>query len=149
MAKFGYRPKHFALHELFPPDLYEKYKAQPEYLWRLFDEHVLEALDIIKEHYKMAKVTVNNYFWKGPRKESGVRNPFTKTGAALSAHKFARAVDFQIEGVSAPQVQADIRNKKLPARFYDLINCVEKNTPTWTHIARLNYVTNEIVWVNP
>lgn len=148
MPKFGYRPKHFQLHELFPPALYEQYKNQPEYLWRLFDESVLEALDIVKDFYK-ATVTVNNYFWKGTRKESGLRDPFTKTGAKLSAHKFARAVDFKVKGVSSAQVQADIRNGKLPDRFYELINCVELDTDGWTHMARLNYVTDSIVWVRP
>lgn len=149
MSKFGYRPKYFKLHELFPPDLYAQYKNQPEYLWRLFDEFVLEALDIVKEFYGMAKVTVNNYYWKGPRKESGLRNPFTKTGAKLSAHKFARAVDFRVEGVKSAQVQADIKAGKLPERFYELINCVELDTDGWTHMARLNYVTDTIVWVRP
>ena len=149
MAKFGYRPKYFKLHELVGPELFNEYgQSNPEYLWRLLDECVLEALDIIKEYYKMASVTVNNYGFGGKRKESFLRDPFTKTGAKLSAHKFGRAADFLVEGVDAEKVKADIKNKRLPARFYELINCVEANTNGWNHIARLNYVTNGIVWVN-
>ena len=149
-TKFGYRPKCLKLHEVVGPELYKKYGlTNPEYLWRLIDESILEAMDIIKEFYNGAKITVNNYYWKGNRKESGLRDMNTSTGASLSAHKFGRAIDFQIEKVSSEQVQSDIRNNKLPARFYDLINTVEKGTVGWTHIARLNYVTNSIVWVNP
>lgn len=148
MPKFGYRPKHFKLQELVAPEVYAAYESRPEYLWRLLDECVLEALDIIREHYK-ASVTVNNWHIGGKRKESGLRNPFTNTGAVLSAHKFGRAADFQVKGVSSAKVQADIKAGKLPARLYELINCVEIDTDGWTHIARLNYVTDGIVWVRP
>lgn len=147
--KFGYRSKHFKLHELVGPALYKKYgTSKPEYLWRLLDECVLEALDIVKEFYETT-VTVNNYYWDGARKESGLRDMDTETGAELSAHKFAKAIDFQVKGISSVQVQADIKNGLMPARFYELINCVEAGTIGWTHIARLNYVTDEIIWVRP
>lgn len=148
MAKSGYRPKHFKLQELVAPDVYAAYEKRPDYLWRLLDESVLEALDIIREHY-MQPVTVNNWHVGGNRKESGLRNPFTNTGAVLSAHKFGRAADLQVQGVPSDIVQSDIKRGKLPMRFYELINCVEKDTDGWTHIARLNYVTDGIVWVKP
>ena len=148
MLRHGYRPKYFKLHELVPPELYEKYKNNHEYLWRLLDAKALEALDIVKDFYNGASVTVNNYFWGGKYKESGLRNPFAKTGATLSAHKFGGAFDIKVKGVEASQVQSDIKNNRLPARFYECVNCVERDTPTWTHIAHLNYVCDGIVWVN-
>lgn len=143
----GYRPKHFKLCELVPKALYEKYKNKHEYLWRLLSPNVLEAADIIREFYNRP-CTVNDAYIGGTYDQSGLRTK--KVGSAeLSAHLFGLALDIKVAGVSPSTIHKDIREGKLPKRFYQLINQVEHvdKTPTWVHIASVNVITKEIQWI--
>lgn len=142
----SYRPKHFKLYELVGPDLYNEYKHRPDYLWRKLNANVLEAADIIREFYGKP-VIINNWYNGGRFKESGMRNPLTTTGARFSAHKFGLALDLKLD-VPISKIHDDIRNNRLPKRFYELVNVVELNTPTWLHLAFENTGKDGILWVN-
>ena len=145
-TKFGYKPKHYQLYELVSPTLYKEYHLRANYLWRMLNPFALEGIDIIREFYNTS-VIINTYWWGGKYKESGLRDFDTTIGAELSAHKLGCAFDVKVKGVNSLQVQNDIKNNRLPARFYECINCLEDGTNGWTHVARLNYLFDGIVWI--
>jgi uncharacterized protein YcbK (DUF882 family) len=116
-----YVPKYFKWYELMPSAEYEKH-------WLiLMDERLLMSLDAIREHYKRP-VTVNNWYSGGKFSLRGLRPMNSVVGAKYSQHKFGRAVDFDVQGISPEQVRNDIRSGLFP-----LITCIEKDV-NWVHI---------------
>jgi len=116
-----YKPKYFTWQELMPSAEYEPY-------WLiLMDERILITLDAIREHYKRP-VTVNNWHRGGTFRNRGFRPMTGDVGAKYSQHRFGRAVDFDVQGISAEQVRNDIRSGLFPE-----ITCIERNV-NWVHI---------------
>jgi uncharacterized protein YcbK (DUF882 family) len=116
-----YVPKYFKWYELMPSAEYEKH-------WLiLMDERLLMSLDAIREHYNRP-VTVNNWHSGGQFSLRGFRPMNSKTGAKFSQHKFGRAADFDVQGISPEQVRKDIRSGLFP-----LVTCIENNV-NWVHI---------------
>jgi len=129
-----YIPKNFAIHELVGPDLFNKYSVTTT-LWLAFDQYALMALQALRERY--GSIIVNNWKSGGTRKESGLREMTTTTGAALSQHKFGRAFDILFMGnVTPEQVRQEMKSLDLfdrdcrqetdpKYRTFDYINCIE------------------------
>lgn len=146
----GYRPKYFKLQELVSKEMFERYQHRSEYLWSRINPSVLEAADVIRAFYD-SPVIVNSWHTGGRYSQSGLRDKKVKGGATLSAHLFGLALDIKVMGVTSATVIDDIKNMKLPKRFYELINQVEvlEATPTWVHIASVNIITDSIQWIKP
>jgi uncharacterized protein YcbK (DUF882 family) len=116
-----YKPKYFTWQELMPSPEYEPY-------WLiLMDERLLITLDAIREHYKRP-VIVNTWHKGGQFKYRGFRPMNLTLGAKYSQHRFGRAVDFDVQGISPEQVRNDIRSGLFPE-----ITCIEKDV-NWVHI---------------
>ena len=116
-----YIPKHFSWHELVPSAEYK------DYWLYLIDDRILMSLDAIRMHYKRP-VIVNNWFTGGKFSLRGLRPMNSVVGAKYSQHKFGRAADFDVLGITAEQVRNDIRSGLFP-----LITCIEKDV-NWVHI---------------
>lgn len=104
-----YIPKYFAIHELIGPNLYNQYNGASS-LWLALDERMLRTLDLLRSKY--GRMIVNNWRSGGPRKESGLREMGTSTGAALSQHKFGRAADvlfMETESVTPESVRKEMK----------------------------------------
>ena len=129
-----YIPKYFQWYELMPSEEYKPY-------WLiLMDERILRTLDEIRKHYGVP-VTVNNWFTGGQFRNRGFRPMTGNVGAKYSQHRFGRAVDFDVRGISAETVRNDIR-----AGLFPLITCIEDNI-NWVHIDVRN--TNSLLVVTP
>jgi hypothetical protein len=145
----SYRPKYFALNELVPPDVIQ---ARGEQAWQLMDERILRGADWLRE--KFGPCVINGKFGGKGFSESGLRSPFTTTGAKWSQHKFGRAVDLKFLKVNVKEVYDYILANQPEARANG-ITCVENinATPSWLHIdCRLlpeSYPANGILVVNP
>ncbi len=63
-----YRCKHFSIHGLVPPDVFNE---RQEKAWELLDERLLITLNRLRERY--GPITVNNYYWGNDREWSGQR----------------------------------------------------------------------------
>jgi len=88
-----YKPKHFGIKELVPKDLYNKYSSRgDDFLFQvIFDERLLRLIDIIRDEF--GSMTVCDWSWGGASQYRGYRPPDCSVGAALSQHRFGRAVD--------------------------------------------------------
>ena len=145
----SYRPKHFALNELVPPDVIQ---ARGEQAWQLMDERILRGADWLRE--KFGPCVINGKFNGKGFSESGLRNPLTTTGARWSQHKFGRAVDMKFLKVNVKEVYDYILANQPEARANG-ITCVENinATPSWLHAdCRLlpeTFPSNGILVVNP
>ena len=116
-----YIPKYFQWHELVPNAIYKDY-------WLiLMDTRLLMTIDAMRMHYNRP-ITINNWIDGGNFRYRGFRPFDCNVGAKFSQHKFGRAVDLDVSGISAEQVRNDIRSGLFPE-----ITCIEKDV-NWVHI---------------
>lgn len=102
-----YQCKHFEIHELVPPDVYQE---RGEKAWQLMDDRILMALDALRD--KFGPLTVNNWKWGGDRKWSGLRTEDSPYGSRYSQHRFGRAVDFISQDHTAEEIRQYILNNR-------------------------------------
>lgn len=127
-----YKPDKFELYELLPKDFYLNNLYKGDNLWFIFDNRLLETLDILRKTY--GKMYINTWKWGGKRQDSGYRPPDCKIGARLSQHRFGRATDILFEDYETEEVRQDIieRNK-----FFPYIKGIETGV-SWLHIDTRN-----------
>jgi len=121
-----YKCKHFAIHELVPPKVFD---SRGEKAWELLDERLLITLDGLRKRY--GSMTVNNYHWGKDREWSGLRTSDSPYYSPFSQHTFGRAADCLFAKKSAEEVRQDIfANPSDP--IFKLIGSVELGV-SWLH----------------
>lgn len=125
-----YVPKHFKLHELLPPELYNELREQEGKGWRLFDDRLLRTLDQLKAVFPKGSITINNYFWGGNRRWSGLRTPGSSDYSITSQHSYGRAADCLFSAYDEAEVRQYIISN--PDEFL-WIKGVEAGV-SWLHI---------------
>ena len=99
--------KHFKIHELVPRKMYERYGDKA---WRYVDVRLIETIDILKEHFNLGTMTINNYYWDGSREWSGIRTPESPNYSYGSQHSYANAFDIVFSDYTAKEVRNYIIN---------------------------------------
>ena len=121
-----YKCKHFAIHELVPPQVFED---RGDKAWELLDDRLLYTLDQLRNRY--GRITVNKWHWGGDRLWSGLRTSGSPYYSQYSQHSFGRAADCLFNELSAEKVRVDIMaNPNDPA--FEYINSVELDV-SWLH----------------
>ena len=121
--------KNFIIQEFVPPVVFNQFGDRA--IW-VVDPRIIGFCQWLRDYTGKA-VTINNWHQGGPRSESCFRLPLSTTGASLSQHKFGRAVDAKVDGLTPDEVRGIIRKN------YDLllvnygITTIEKDTPSWAH----------------
>jgi hypothetical protein len=127
----SYRPKYFALNEVIPPAIIAE---RGERAWALMDDRILRGADWLRKIFGPA--TINGRFNGKVFTESGLRDPFTKTGAKWSQHKFGRALDLKFHKVTPKEVYEYIIRNPSEARANGITTVEDiAFTPNWLHIA--------------
>jgi hypothetical protein len=145
----SYRPKYFALNEVVHPGAIQ---ALGERAWTLMDERILRGADWLREMF--GPCTINGKFGGKGFTESGLRDPFTTTGAKFSQHKFGRALDLKFHKVTCKEVYEYIIRNSGQARENGITTVEDiAFTGTWLHIdCRLlpeSFPDNGILVVKP
>jgi hypothetical protein len=134
-----YIPTFFQPHEVVPPAVFAALSGDPVRIFRLFDERILITCDRLRGRY--GSMTINNWQWGGERKESGLRDPFSATGAKWSDHKFGRAIDAVFK-LPAAEIRRDILSDPWHPDF-EHITCLEMTIGgkpiSWLHFACRNW----------
>ncbi len=141
-----YRPKYFDVEELVDPDTFKQYDK--EFILKFFfDSRILYQIDLIREWFNKP-VIINNWNFNGKFKYRGFRPFNCKEGSKYSAHKFGRAVDFDVVGLEPEFVRKEIiKNQK--NMFFQYITRIEDKV-NWVHIDCSNTNTkNGIVLFKP
>lgn len=139
----GFRPKNFALYELVPPEIYE---SRGERAWELLDVRILMSLQTLRD--RVGRIVVNDWWWGGRFKESGLRSFTTATGAALSQHRFGRAIDAKPADVTPREAADYVLAHPDDFPYLTTIENPEA-TPTWLHMDCRNHGQAGIWIVNP
>ena len=132
-----YKCKHFKIHELIPPEI----SYLPEnILWSLMDDRILIDADDLREKY--GKITINNWYWGGKFKYSGLRPFSCVEGAPFSQHKFGRALDMKFHDVPVDVPRTDLIDNPV----YWQTTCVEMGV-SWLHADVRN--CDSVMMINP
>lgn len=139
-----YKPKYFRSQELIPPEVWKVHGENGMHLF--IDVRVLMILDRIREFFG-APVTVNNWHRGGKFKYRGYRPDAYYNGAVLPAsqHRFGRAADLDIKGVTAVQARDIIMNHQAQFPF---IRRIEDDV-NWLHFDVANTFHNGIHLFKP
>jgi hypothetical protein len=127
-----YVPKHFRPEELVPEYIFGIFGKSS---YSLLDSRILWTADALREWFDR-KITINDWLWKGEFDQRGFRTQVQT--AKYSAHMFGRAIDFNVEGISAEEVQQRIRmgaGREPALRF---VSRIESGTVGWTHVDCVN-----------
>jgi hypothetical protein len=82
--------------------------------------------------------TINDWFWGGKFKWSGLRPENCLIGADFSDHKFFNAFDLKFEDYHANAIREYILNHHEDLEAINVIECKELS-PTWCHVAHRNW----------
>ena len=126
----SYHPKYFALNEVIPPAIIAE---RGERAWSLMDDRILQGADWLRETFGPA--VINGKYGGKVFTESGLRDPFTTTGAKWSQHKFGRALDLKFTKVSVKEVYDYILANQPEARSHGITTVEDiAFTGNWLHI---------------
>lgn len=139
---------HFDLQEFVPKELYDQFGMNS--IWFL-DPRLINLAEFIRLHFD-ASMVINNWSYATGKvfNERGYRMPNTETGGKLSQHKFGRAIDFNIVGLTPIEVSDEIAKNYQYFFPYGLTTMENpEKTPTWTHVDCRNTGLNHLLVVNP
>lgn len=119
--------KYFKIHELVPRKMYEEYG---EKAWRYVDVRLIDTIDILKEHFNLGTMTINNYYWDGSREWSGIRTPESPNYGYGSQHSYANAFDIVFSDYTAEEVRNYIINTP---HIFKYIKGLELGV-SWVHL---------------
>ena len=143
-------PESFKLYELLPKAQFQLWwPRHRENLWHAFGFELPWTLQQIRNGYGGKRMYINNWWWGGSSELRGWRPMDCPIGAISSTHKFFRAVDFTMDGISAEQIRLDIKcNPDVP--MFKHIRRVEEDV-SWMHIDFGNHDREfqGIRWIKP
>lgn len=137
-----YAPHFFSIEEFLPPETVGAFGSRA---WQFMDSRLLACMDRIRNRYKVP-ITINNWKTGGPFQYRGFRPPACTEGAPLSQHRFGRACDFDVQGMTAEEVREDIKANPQHLDFNQLM-AVELGT-NWVHVD-VRCIPDPIMWVKP
>jgi hypothetical protein len=145
-----YKPKHFCAYEFVPPEVYEALRARS--LSYVMDVRTLITADQLRTFFGVP-VIINDWYWKlqqGVKRsdwltQRGYRPPKSKTGAKYSQHRYGRAIDCTLVGISATEARDVVVNH--PSQF-PYITRVE-DAVNWLHVDCANIFHHGIKLFQP
>jgi hypothetical protein len=136
-----YKPKHFTIEELVPPQLLDL--VEEDVAWKMFDEELLRAIDWVKETYSPNDpVTINNWKWGGNFTQSGLRTKDWEHYNPKSTHPYGEAVDMKFKNITAEDIRQDLKERGKDVPY--ITECEED--VSWLHIStgkRYNHLRPE------
>lgn len=138
--------KYYTVQEFVPPDIYKQFG---EVAWQFIDPRLVSLANYVREFFGKP-VIINNWSTGGTLTLRGFRPPSTTIGGTLSQHKFGRAFDMNVVGVTPQQAYKAILDN--PKSFMEKGLTTMENiefTSTWNHLDIRYTGRSEIVIVNP
>jgi hypothetical protein len=138
----------FILQEFVPKSIYSKFKNSAAWF---VQKRLVYAAQCIRNRFKKPMI-INNWHTRehGGYQFRGFRDPLCTVGAEMSQHRFGRAFDFHIKGLSHEEIFQDIIDNELQYMSYG-ITTVEniEHTNGWIHVDIRWTDKNEILIVSP
>lgn len=146
--------KDFYITEFVSKNIFDAYGTNSQWF---VDRKIFTLAQGVRDIFGKS-MTINDWWDDEPnetalpdeRKYSGFREPKCTIGGSLSQHRFGRAIDLKISGLTPQEIYAHIL--KNPKVFMDLgLTTIEdiRDTPTWNHLDIRYTGLSEIKIVRP
>ena len=112
----------FTGQEFLPPEIWDIEGASG---LSHIDDRILQTADQVREFFGVP-VTINNWHTNGPFQYRGFRTPNCPLYIAGSMHSCGKAIDLDVQGITAPDVRLKIMAN---ADKFPFIMRLEKNVP--------------------
>lgn len=137
---------YFRLEEFVPKEIYSRFGEKS--VW-FIDRGTILLADFIRDRFGKS-MTINNWHSGGSFNNRGFRVPDSTVGGKLSQHKFGKAIDFNIAGVTPQEIYKDIIDNadmymKAGATTVEDISF----TNGWIHLDRRYTNTSTLLIVKP
>lgn len=120
----------FIIQEFVPPNVYESFGNKS--IW-FIDIRVVHICQFLRDYFDK-ELTINDWNWGGSYINSGFRLENTTIGVSMSQHKYGRAADIKIQGISIPEIKSVIESNYIELRRLGLTTLEKiERTPTWLH----------------
>ncbi len=145
-----YIPKRFRAYEFVPPEIHEALGARS--LSYVMDVRTLITADQLRTFFGVP-IIINDWYWKREQgvarkdwlTQRGYRLPKSKVGAKYSQHRFGRALDCTLIGISPTEARDVVVNH--PAQF-PYVTRVE-DAVNWLHVDCANIFHHGIKLFQP
>jgi len=125
--------EHFMASELFPPEILDG-KLSEFVVLGLLDNRIYRLLEELRRHFGKP-IILNSWKQGGRNSYRGFRPENCKVGSRYSQHKFGRAIDINVKGMTSSEVFDNIVANTDRFLSCDVSTLEDKKlTPTWTHI---------------
>lgn len=137
---------YFQIEEFVPPSIFSKYGQNS--LW-FIDPKIINLATAYRKYFD-APITINNWHNSGTFSLRGYRPPDSDVGAQLSQHKFGRAFDCNVVGMTPQDMYKAIIANQVYFMSFGLTTLENiEFTKTWLHsdVRQTNQPT--LLIVNP
>lgn len=114
---------------------------------KTMDKRLVPIMEKIRSLCGDRPITINNWHLGGKFQYRGYRPSDCPVGAVRSMHKFFKAVDFDVEGMTAEQVRGVIRLNKTELMKLGLTR-IERGV-NWVHIDTKDTGSDDLIEFNP
>lgn len=121
---------YFRLEEFIPKEVYNRFGDNS--IW-FVDKRIIDLANFVRSRFGKS-MTINNWHSGGNLNNRGFRTPDSAVGGQFSQHKFGRAFDFNIAGVTPQEIYKDLlANSSLYIKAGLTTAEDIAYTPNWTH----------------
>lgn len=147
--------KDFYLTEFVSKNIYDQFGEKS--IW-FVDPRIVQLAQFTRDYFGKS-ITINNWYDEGDafqkalpdeRQYSGFREPACTIGGKLSQHRYGRAIDIRVSGLTPQEVyQAILAAEKqfMEAGLTTLEDI--RDTPTWNHLDIRHTGLDKILIVRP
>lgn len=138
--------QHFNLEEFVPQNVFQQWGTNS--IW-FIDPKIIVLAEFIRTFFNKP-ITINNWTSGGQYNYSGFRDPDCPVGAKMSQHRFGRAIDVKVTGMTPQAVYgAILANKQVFMKAGLTTMEAIADTPTWVHCDIRQTGKSDILIVHP
>lgn len=128
----GFENEPFEIEEFVPPSIFNQFGIKSTWF---IDIDVVRGMIYLRRYFNKP-IIINTWKQGGKLQNRGFRLPSYPGGSKLSQHKFGKAVDFNVSGMTPAEVNKElIADQKLIMANTAFTTMEDvRFTPTWTHI---------------
>lgn len=143
----GFEGAPFVMEEFVPREIFTQYGIKSTWF---ISQGVVTSMIFLRNWFGAA-ITINDWHTGGSFNNRGFRHPANKNFKALSQHKFGKAVDFNVAGLSSDDVAKRIIDNWDTIRTNVAFTTMEDPafTKGWTHLDARYTNSDKLLIVKP
>lgn len=143
----GFEGALFSIEEFVPREIFNLYGVKSTWF---INQGVVVSMIYLRKYFD-APITINNWHSGGNFQNRAYRVPNSPVGAKFSQHKLAKAIDFNVQGLTSDEVAKKIIDNWDEIRLNVAFTTLEDPafTKGWTHLDTRYTFSDKLLIVKP